>query len=211
MAIAGPHDREQADLSLTVAALTVAAGADRRDHLVMSDTTSDLSAPLPVLPSTSRCCGRRLWTATALMLLGFGMGQVDWVGAVAAQDDAEVAEEPLPEEVANEIRAANRALVSARDELERQRRYVVATEGVNAYLVLSGGGNAIEDLESGDGVDPETFAALYAGKAIPDVKQHLSVDDEGRLLYKNRIVRMYSKSRLKAMATQQDLFATDGR
>ena len=131
------------------------------------------------------------------MLFGVLIANVQWVGPVTAQDDEDV--EALPEEAANEIRAVNRALQSAAEEMERSQAYVPATDGVNALLLLSGGGNALEDLEKGTGVDPETFAALYAEMAVPEVKQNLSVDDEGRLLYKGRIVRMYSKSRLKEM------------
>lgn len=156
----------------------------------------------PPSPSQPPRAGRR-WLAPLLLVgLGVVIGQGVSLPIAVAQDEAE-AEEPLPEETANEIRAANRALASARDELERQQAYVSATESLNATLILGGGGNAIDDLERGNGVDPETFAALYAGQAIPQVKEHLTVDDEGRLLYKNRIVRMYSKSRLKDLFERQ--------
>ena len=57
---------------------------------------------------------------------------------------------------------------------------------INAFLVLSGGGNALDDLESGHGVDPETFAALYAGLAIPEIGDHLAKDDQSRLTYKGK-------------------------
>ena len=120
-------------------------------------------------------------------------------------------EDSLPEEAANEIRALNRTLESARDELERQDRYTAATGSINALLILGGGGDAIADLEAGDGVDPETFAALYAGEAVQEVKQHLSMDDEDRLLYKGRIVRMYSRTRLKELYERRARYTPAGR
>ena len=170
-------------------------------------TTDSASQLAPVSRLTN--VGRRLLVPTLLIGFGVVLGQLGPT-ATLAQDDPEP-EEQLPEETANEIRAANRALVSARDELERQGLYVTATNGINTTLILSGGGNAIEDLEAGRGVDPETLASLYAGQAIPDVKQHLSVDDEGRLLYKNRIIRMYSKSRLTELAERRLRYSPVGR
>lgn len=152
---------------------------------------------------------RRLLVPALLIGLGVVIGQAG-PAATLAQDEPEP-EAQLPEETANEIRAVNRALASARDELERQGLYVSATNGINATLILSGGGNAVEDLEAGRGVDPETLAALYAGQAIPDVKQHLSVDDEDRLLYKNRIIRLYSKSRLTEMVERRMRYAPVAR
>lgn len=69
--------------------------------------------------------------------------------------------------------------------------------------VLAGGINAVDDLESGRGVDPETFAALYADEATEDVKLHLGKDEDGRLTYKNKVVRIYPISRLKKMQAQR--------
>jgi hypothetical protein len=62
---------------------------------------------------------------------------------------------------------------------------------------LTGGGSAKTDLEAGRGVDPETFAALYAGKALPEIQPLLGSDEQGRVTYNNEVVRMYSKSRLQ--------------
>ena len=145
-----------------------------------------------------------------LLALGILIGRSDaLLPAAIAQDGAEVT--PLSEEAANQIRSVNRALENARDELEREGRYVPATETLNAFLILSGGGDAVADLEAGNGVDPETFAALYAGQASPEVKQHLRVDEEGHLLYKNGVVRMYSKSRLKDLYDQRAQYVAAGR
>lgn len=118
---------------------------------------------------------------------------------------------PLSEDAANEIRAVNRSLTSAVDELEVQGRYIAATDAPNPFLVLAGGGDAIADLESDTGVDPETFAALYAGRASEEVSKNVTIDDEGRVLYKGRVVRMYSVKRLKAMfELRENLASSDG-
>jgi hypothetical protein len=78
---------------------------------------------------------------------------------------------------------------------------------VNAFLVLCGGGDARADLESGIGVDPETFAALYAGQAIPDIADLLDRDEENRLTYNGQVVRMYSKARLQRLYAERTKIA----
>lgn len=140
--------------------------------------------------------------AVSAALLGIGYL---W-GAGALDQRTSVAQEALPglnQATADKIRAAHRALTDGMDALKAVAKYEAITEGVNSYLVLSGGGNARTDLESGRGVDPETFAALYAGKAIPDMQPLLGVDDQGRVTYNNEVVRMYSKSRLQSIQAQK--------
>ncbi|WP_437201328.1 hypothetical protein [Planctomicrobium sp. SH664] len=110
-----------------------------------------------------------------------------------AADDRKV---DVSEENAKKIRAAYQKLEDAMEGLRGAGRYEAITKGANSFLILSGGGNAKEDLESGRGVDPETFAALYAGQALPEIKELLTTDDQGRILYNNEVVRIYSKSRL---------------
>jgi hypothetical protein len=107
------------------------------------------------------------------------------------------------EETAKKIQAANEALKGAVEALKNESRYTVATKSINVYGVMTGGLNAMDDLESGRGVDPETFAALYAGEANDEVAQHLSKDEEGRLTYKNRVIRIYPVSRLKKLSAQR--------
>ena len=78
----------------------------------------------------------------------------------------------------------------------------------------------MRDLEEGRGVDPETFAALYAfedqelgatGKTERifkrfgvDVSQHLDSDDHGRIRYKGKVVQMYSTDRLNQLFKRRD-------
>lgn len=147
---------------------------------------------------------------TTLMLCGlmtFGVGYMAGTShlslsrTVAAFDDApKGGDEPeisLAKETQTKIHDAKLTLQDAMDALESEGRYKSITDGVNGFLILSGGGDAMNDIESGQGVDPETFAALYAGQAIPEVADHLAKDDQGRLTYKGKTIRMYSQSRLE--------------
>ncbi len=54
-------------------------------------------------------------------------------------------------------------------------------------------------LDAGLGVDPETYAGLYAGDALPEVADYLAFDAEGRLTYKNQLVRIMPVKDLKSM------------
>jgi len=101
------------------------------------------------------------------------------------------------DEASKKILATYDSLKATMDTLKQEGLYNPVTKGLNSYAVLAGGLDAEKDLEDGKGVDPETFAALYAGDAIEKVAEHLSHDEEGRLTYKNKIVRIYPISRLK--------------
>ena len=82
-------------------------------------------------------------------------------GVQAAEEEAGDKSGPSPETAAK-IKAADDALKAAMEALQNENAsfYVPATKGLNALAITSGGVNAVEDLESGRGVDPETFAAL---------------------------------------------------
>ena len=69
--------------------------------------------------------------------------------------------------------------------------------------------DAISDLETGRGVDPETFAALYAEQATDEVRLKLTRDDQGRLLYNGKLVQMYSISRLKTAFAAKNALSGD--
>lgn len=137
------------------------------------------------------------------ILLGFLAGR--WsteclhVSTVRAQDSLN----RPPEDVMKKIVTAYEALKAAADALKNDNRYTPATKTINPYAVFVGGLNALDDLESGQGVDPLTFAGLYAGDAIDEILPHLSKDEEGRLTYKNRVVRLYPISRLKRLEQQR--------
>jgi hypothetical protein len=130
----------------------------------------------------------------AILGTGYLWGRYDAVliSEVSAQDSSTPADETQ-----RKIQAANDALKIAMEALKAESLYTPATRNMNVYGVLTGGLNAVDDLESGRGVDPETFADLYSGQASDEVLGHLGKDDQGRLTYKNKIVRLYPVSRLK--------------
>lgn len=152
-----------------------------------------------------------------LLLVGYGLGTTGLFapGFLRAQgkDDDEASNEKLaarasidelPKETLEKVKAAFEALRVARDALEGQNRYTsIIQDDFNAFAVTVGGVDAMKDLQSGRGVDPETFAALYAGRAKPEIAVDIDKDEEGRLTYKNKVVRMYSISRLKRMFEQR--------
>ncbi|MCP4783795.1 MAG: hypothetical protein GY903_19680 [Fuerstiella sp.] len=99
-----------------------------------------------------------------------------------------------------------------------------AVIGTNYFAVSVGGIDAIRDLEEGRGVDPETYAALYAGYAKPEVAKHLNLqktesttgalvlrikDADGRLRYKGTAVRLYSPTRLRSLFQRRESFRNE--
>ena len=107
--------------------------------------------------------------------------------------------EPLSKDATDRIREALTALNTAREVLEAESRYTSVTKGVNVFSISVGGIDARADLEKNRGVDPETFAALYAGMAEEDIADQLDKDEQGRLTYNGRVVRLYPISRLTAL------------
>jgi len=91
------------------------------------------------------------------------------------------------------------AVQNAKTVLSGEGRYNLATKTLNLSALGSGGVDAIADLEAGRGVDPETFAALYADQATDEIAADIGKDEQGRLTYKGKVVRMYSVSKLKQM------------
>lgn len=92
--------------------------------------------------------------------------------------------------------------------------------GPNFFAISVGGIDAIQDLEEGRGVDPETLAGLYAGFAIPEVAKHLNtellpgggtriVSADGRLRYKGTVVRLYSPEHLRTLFARRRLFQNE--
>jgi len=107
--------------------------------------------------------------------------------------------QPMADDTKTKIKAAADALKAAMEALVAEGRYPdSAIKGTNTFTVLAGGGNSLADLKAGHGVDPETFAALYAGLASDQVIIDLGKDAEGKLTYKGRVVRMYPISAIRA-------------
>src|SRR5262245_3809768 len=130
---------------------------------------------------------RKLATVALLIGTGYACGAAHmFVRAAGAQPD-----EGVSEAAGDKVREANAAVRSAMQTLESEGAYTGVTLAPTAFLILSGGGNAVQDLESGNGVDPETFAALYAAMRIegedgiidPLIKEALAFDAEERVTY----------------------------
>jgi hypothetical protein len=141
----------------------------------------------------------------AVFGLGVFFGQNDWIGSTEIQ--AQGVGGAASDEVTREVTAAYTALQNAKSALAQEDRYTSATVPLNVSAIMSGGVDAIGDLESGRGVDPETFAALYAEQATDEIAAELEKDELGRLTYKGKVVRMYSVSRLKQMFQERLRFA----
>ena len=131
-----------------------------------------------------------------LIAVGYILGATGLLRPEAARAQIDADSEPSKES-SDKIRLAFGSLRDAKDALEQNGRYKLATDGMNVFAIASGGVDAIDDLEKGRGVDPETFAALYAGRAIKEVAEFIGRDEDGRLTYKNKVIRMYPISRLK--------------
>jgi hypothetical protein len=151
------------------------------------------------------------WGVAGMLLAvgyGFGASGVLTPGSARAQPAAGAAPESgVTDLTLEKLKATYNALQAAGQALQEEGRYVPATTGNNAFAISVGGVNAIEDLETGRGVDPETFAGLYAGRALEEVARNLGRDSEGRLTYKNRIVRIYPISRLQQLYAERDRLA----
>jgi hypothetical protein len=102
------------------------------------------------------------------------------------------------DEAKAKIKAAAEALRVAMQALQDENRYSSAIKGTNAFAVLSGGDRSLDDLKEAAVVDPETYAALYAGLETDAVASQLSRDAEGKLMFDNKVIRMYPISMVRA-------------
>jgi hypothetical protein len=142
----------------------------------------------------------RIVAILGLIGIGYVLGSVHGLADrfLLAQDKGTL----VSAETTEKIKVARDAADASMTALIKENAYVPAIEGLNAFAATTagtGGINAIEDLKSGRGVDPETFAGLYAGLAVNDVASKLTRDTEGRLLYEDKLVRMYPISRMKQL------------
>ncbi len=154
---------------------------------------------------------RRVWTIVSVMgLLGLGyvLGSTSVFSPRPLSAQAEAT--GPSEKASKEVKDAFTTLKTAAETLEQENLYVSATAALNVFAVTAGGINCIQDLEDARGVDPETFAALYAGEGKPEVKEHLDYDEQGRLTYKGKVVRIYSKQRMKKIYQERMKYALGG-
>lgn len=149
--------------------------------------------------------GVTLMAALALVVFGYVLGASHALSpaAVLAQADSKKGTGEstggASQETQDKVKSAADALKPALDALQNEGLYNPATQGMNAFAVLCGGLNVKDDLERGRGVDPETFAALYAGLATDEIAAEIGRDTEGRITYKGKVVRMLPVSRIKAL------------
>jgi hypothetical protein len=157
----------------------------------------------------------RLSSGLGLLCAGYVLGSLQAGGPFLLraepqsqpQGQSQSQSEGIPEAVKTKLRDANRALADAIQALVEEKRYVPAIQGVNSFAASVGGVDAVADLESGLGVDPETYAGLLSGQALPEVAESLARDPEGRLTYKNKSIRIYSPTRLRQLFTLRAEFA----
>lgn len=148
---------------------------------------------------------RPIWkTALVLGLLGVGYG-LGASGTLSSKPLGAQAAGPS-DESRTKLKDAYTAVKAAAETLEQENLYVPATTTLNVFAVMAGGLNAKQDLEDGRGVDPETFAALYAGEAVAEVKEHLDQDEQGRLTYKGNLIRIYPKQRMKKIFQERSRY-----
>ncbi len=152
------------------------------------------------IPRTIFCIG--------LLTIGYSLGALQF--GAPSQLRADPAADAIQGAVRDKLRSAEQALAEAMQMLQDEKRYVPAILGLNAFATTVGGVDAIADLESAQGVDPETFAGLYAGQAVPEVAEHLAHDAQGRVTYKGRVVRLYNPTRLKQLFAARVEFAPAG-
>jgi hypothetical protein len=146
-------------------------------------------------------CSRTIGFGALMLALGYWLGTGGGLSLpeARAQDDAST----VSEDAEKKIREVNLALQEAMEQLRQDGNYTAITDGINSFLVLSGGGDARRDLESGNGVDPETFAALYAGKVLPEFAEEFGTDAEGRITFQDKPIQIYSRTRLNRMYAER--------
>jgi hypothetical protein len=163
---------------------------------------------------------RRLGVGCGLIAFGFVLGSCNHFGPVEAQ---EAANAPTDDTI-KKIIELNGKMKATVESLRLESRYESATKEINTFAVMVGGLNVKEDLESGHGVDPETFAALYV--AAYDIKKlnitdesladwvdksQLGYDADGRVTYGNKVVRIYPVAKLKKLRAERLALLSEGK
>ncbi len=143
--------------------------------------------------------------AFGLLVAGYALGVV-FHPAPAVLHAQAAGQSGYERETLDGLQELHKKLSEVAAQLEGEAKYTSAVDGVNTFAVSIGGLDALKDLEQDRGVDPETFAALYAGRANPEVFPHLGTDENGRVTYKGKVVRMYSRDWLRKLYSKRDQF-----
>ncbi|MCA9035575.1 MAG: hypothetical protein KDA91_10615 [Planctomycetaceae bacterium] len=139
----------------------------------------------------------------------FGAGYIFGTFQSAGPQPLEAQEDRKPvSAITNESLTAYQKFQKASNDLSDSLRgegvTTTAVEGTNFFAISVGGIDALRDLEEGRGVDPETFAAIYADRANAEISQHIDQDSDGRMRYKGTVIRMYSKERMRDTFRRRD-------
>lgn len=145
----------------------------------------------------------KLIGAALLLATGYLAGAVSQPAMLSAVSQ-EGAENEVGQDVLKAYHSVSKSVKELNSLLSAGGQSTTVTSGVNFFANSVGGVNAEQDLEEGRGVDPETFAALYADLATPRIAEHLDFDELGRLRYKKNVVRIYSRERLKTLFSKRD-------
>jgi hypothetical protein len=133
----------------------------------------------------------------ALVVFAYFLGTMRLFSPTSADAQTEDPKQGLSEQAIEKMDAFNGAMKLTVEILEQDDRYKAVTKGINPWAVSVGGVDAVKDLESGRGVDPVTYAALYAGLALDEISNDIGSTKEGIVTYKGKPVRMYSVAKLK--------------
>ena len=153
----------------------------------------------------------------ALFAAGFVCGHLDSAlpsTLNAGQDDGL----QFTDQMLTAYQKARKSVVDLNDMFIATGQSTAAASDVNYFSVSVGGIDVQRDLEEGRGVDPETFAALYAFEDQivsgakervfkqfgVDMSQHLDSDENGRIRYKKKVVQLYSTERLNELFNRRD-------
>ena len=157
---------------------------------------ADRPARRPAAPGrTARRRAVRLAATVAVLAAGFAAGR--WAAPLPAapafaQDGVDAAVLARTKEGYDALRRAQTALIQS-------GAYVPAASGVNCFVTLAGGYDVLGSLQNGRGVDPETYCALEAGFAVEGVLLDLGRSADGRLTYRDAVVRLLPQDVLRSM------------
>ncbi|MCA9038821.1 MAG: hypothetical protein KDA65_00600 [Planctomycetaceae bacterium] len=134
----------------------------------------------------------------ALLAAGYALGIAHQSFLPEAQAQKKE-DERIPADSIIRIRNSYATLADAQQDLVAAGTHEISLSIVNPLAVGAGGTRSLEDLERGTGVDPFTFGALYAGLANDSIRSEVTFDEQGRLMYRNKVVRLYSPQRMKEL------------
>jgi hypothetical protein len=147
---------------------------------------------------------RSVVAGSVFFIAGYAAGTMTWTSPVPLQAQQEDDGTQYSGDVLEAYRKAHKSVREVTNLFVAGGQSTSASGGLNFFGASVGGIDAEKDLEEGRGVDPETFAGLYADMATPKIAEHLDYDELGRLRYKKNVIRIYSRERLKQLFQKRD-------